>query len=141
MDDNKCKDCPNRGNTYQYLKGYQDCKNEMMNRVGKFEQVIADAEELQRKIRHWRWLEEIKQEYESMIKMIDHEKDYFTIRSFTYTTRGDARSFPANDTYTSKFQINPHRSIPYTFIRDGLKAELETICQEIEDCKREIEQS
>ena len=107
----------------------------------KFDNVIEDMEALQKKVAHYRWLERTRQEYEDMIRMIEREKAYFTIQSFTYTARGDARSFPANSTYTSTFQINPHRSIPYTFIRDGLKAELKTICQEMKDCKKEIEQS
>ena len=99
-----------------------------------FEEILVDADELQAKVRHYRWLEEIKREYEDMLGLMEREKDYFTIQSFTYTARGDSTPFPKTSTY----QLNPHRSIPYTFIRDGLKAELETICREIEDYKGEI---
>ena len=97
--------------------------------MNKFEKAVANINKMQEKLAHYRWLERIKSEYEEMINLIDREEDYFTIQSFTYTARGDAQTFP----------VNSHRSIPYTYIRDGLAAELATIEQEIEDCKKEIE--
>ena len=97
--------------------------------MNKFEKAVVDINRAQEKLAHYRWLERIRDEYEEMISLIDREKEYFTIQSFTYTARGDAQIFP----------VNSHRSIPYTFIRDGLAAELATIEQEIEDCKKEIE--
>lgn len=74
------------------------------------------------------WLQGIADNYESMLKLIDKEKDYFTIYGLTYTARGDIRNF----------QVNPHRTIQYKYIYDGLKAELDVINAEIAECEKEL---
>lgn len=85
-------------------------------------------DELEQKVRHYRWLQGIADNYENMLKLIDREKDYFTIYGLTYAARGD----------TNNFQVNPHRTIPYKFIYDGLKVALETINTEIAECEKEL---
>lgn len=90
---------------------------------------MSKFDELEKKVRHYRWLQDIAEEYKGMIDLIEREKEYFTIQSFSYSARGDIR----------KFQVNSHRTIPYSYIRDGLKAELETINAEIAECGKELE--
>lgn len=89
---------------------------------------MSKFDDLEQKIRHYRWLKEIADNYDSMLKLIDREKDSFTIYGLIYAARGDTRSF----------QVNPHRTIPYKFIYDGLKAELEIINAEIAECEKEL---
>ena len=91
--------------------------------MGKFE-------EIERKMLHYRWLKEIADEYEKMIDLIDREKEYFTIESFTFTARG----------YAQTFCVNPHRTIPYQFIRNGLLAELDNLGKEIASLEEELKE-
>ena len=86
-------------------------------------------DELEQKIKHYRWLKEIAEHYNDMVSLIEREKDHFKIEAFSYSARGDARVF----------QANPHRTIPYKFILDGLKAELETINAEITECEKDLQ--
>ena len=90
---------------------------------------MSKFDDLEQKIRHYRWLQGIADNYESMLKLIDREKDYFIIYGLTYAARGD----------TTNFQVNPHRTIPYKYIYDGLKAELEAINAEIAECEKELQ--
>ena len=90
---------------------------------------ISEFDELEKKVRHYRWLQDVAKVYKDMIDLIEREKEYFTIQSFSYSARGDVR----------RFQVNSHHTIPYTYIRDGLKAELETINAEIAECEKELE--
>lgn len=90
---------------------------------------MTKFDELERKVRHYRWLQGIAAEYEDMLKLINREKDHFTIEGFSYSARGDVRNF----------NVNGHRTIPYTFIRDGLQAELNNINIEIAECEKELD--
>lgn len=92
--------------------------------------VMGKFEEIERKMLHYRWLKEIADDYEKMINLIDREKEYFTIQGFTFTARGDAQTFC----------VNPHRSIPYQFIRNGLSAELDNLGKEIASLEEELKE-
>ena len=91
---------------------------------------MSKFEKLERKMSSYRWLKSIASEYEKMIDLIDREKEYFTIESFTFTARGDAQTFC----------VNPHRSIPYQFIRNGLSAELDNLGKEIASLEEELKE-
>lgn len=84
--------------------------------------------DIDRKIRHREWLEGISKEYEEMISFIEREHEHFRIYGLSYAARGDIRIF----------NINPHRTIPYTFILNGLKAALKDVNKEIAELKREL---
>lgn len=84
-------------------------------------------DELQDKMRHYKWLCDIAHEYKSMIDCIEREKECFRIYGFSYAARGDVRTF----------NVNPHRTIPYSYIKDGLSAALADVEKEI--AEKEIE--
>ena len=88
---------------------------------------ITKFDELQDKMKHYKWLCNIAREYKSMIDCIEREKEYFIIYNISYTARGDIRTF----------KVNPHRTIPYSFIKDGLSAALADVEKEI--AEKEIE--
>lgn len=83
--------------------------------------------ELLDKLKHYAWLCDIAHEYKSMIDCIEREKEYFVIYDFSYAARGDVRTF----------KVNPHRTIPYSYIKDGLSAALANVEKEI--AEKEIE--
>ena len=91
-----------------------------LNKTTKFD-------ELQDKMRYYKWLCNIAHEYKSMIDCIEREKESFVIHGLTYSARGDVTTF----------NVNPHRTIPYSFIKDGLSAALADIEKEI--AEKEIE--
>ena len=74
---------------------------------------------LEDKVSEYRWLKKIYDNYIDMIHLMGLESDYFRLYEFTYAARGDVR----------KFEINPHRSIPTSY----LKAGLEHACKDIEN--------
>lgn len=92
-------------------------------------EVDMKFDELEQKIRHYRWLKDIAESYQDMVHLIERERDNFTINAFSYSARGDG----------TVFQVNPHRTIPYKYILDGLKAELETINAEITECEKDLQ--
>ena len=85
--------------------------------------------ELDRKVNNYRWLLKIAEDYERYISLIEKEKDYFRVTGIGFTARCDGRTFG----------INPHRSISYTYILDGLRDALERVNREIEECRKELE--
>ena len=91
---------------------------------------MTKIDELENLIRHYRWLESIAKDYEGILEIIDREKDYFTIRGFSYSARGDAR----------KFALNCHRTIPYTYIRDGIQSALDGIISELKECENKLKE-
>ena len=90
---------------------------------------MSKFEELSNKVRHYYWLCEIAKDYDGMIRLIDNEKDYFTIEGFSYSARGDVR----------EFNVNCHRTIPYKYIRDGLADKLAEIKAEIAECEKDLD--
>jgi hypothetical protein len=84
--------------------------------------------ELQNKMHHYKWLCDIAREYKSMIDCIKREKEFFIIYGFSYSARSDIRTF----------KVNPHRTIPYSFIKDGLSAALADIEKEIAEEEKEL---
>lgn len=90
---------------------------------------IEKFEMLEQDIRHYRWLKEISERYQQMIDLIEREREHFIICGFSY----EARSEPVS------FNVNPHRSIPYTFILDGMKAALGDVNKEIAEYEKKID--
>lgn len=88
---------------------------------------MTKFQELQNKMRYYEWLCDIAHEYKSMIDCIEREKEYFVIHGFSYAARGDVRTF----------NVNPHKTIPYSYIKDGLSAALANVEKEI--AEKEIE--
>ena len=91
---------------------------------------MTKIDELENLIRHCRWLKSIAKDYENILEIIDREKDYFTIRGFSYSARGSVR----------EFALNCHRSIPYTYIRDGIQSALDGIISELKECDNKIKE-
>ena len=89
---------------------------------------MIKIDELEDLIRHYRWLEDIAKDYESILEMMDREKDYFRIHGFSYSARGDV----------CKFSLNCHRTIPYTYVRDGIQSALNGIISELKECENKL---
>ena len=90
---------------------------------------LENLSSVEEKVRRYKWLKGIIDEYEQMIKLIESEGDHFRLCSFSYSARGDEQ----------KFEVNPHRTIPFTFIRDGLKEALARISEEMEQIEKELQ--
>lgn len=91
---------------------------------------MSKFDELEHKVRHYRWLRDIERIYTEMLDLINKEKEYFTIEGFSYSARGD----------TETFDLNPHRTIPYVYIRDGLEAARDNIRKELSECEQELKE-
>ena len=89
---------------------------------------MTPFEKIKRKIDHYNWLCNIAESYQDMIGLIDREKDYFTIYGFSYSARGDVTSF----------NVNPHRTIPNKYIKQGLEEILKCVQQEIQEIEIEL---
>ena len=90
---------------------------------------IQEIEEKANKIRAYRWLEKIKQDYLDIIDRIEREGDYFIVRGIVFSARGDIENF----------DINSHRSIDSRFIHDGLMEAVQKLDEEISQLKEDIE--
>lgn len=91
---------------------------------------ITKFDELENKMKHYKWLCDIAREYKSMIDCIEREKEHFIIYNISYAARGDLRTF----------SVNPHRTIPYSFIKDGLSSALTDIEKEIAEMEIELKE-
>lgn len=80
-------------------------------------------DELEDIIRTYHWLKEIAESYKNSIELMDKEKDYFDVYAIIYSARSDPR----------KMEINPHRTIPVKYLRDGLQEALDGVLKEIEE--------
>ena len=89
---------------------------------------MTTFEKLRERIDHYRWLNGIAQEYRRMINLINANGEFFTIYGFSYATNGDVVSF----------NVNPHRTIPYSFIKDGLEAALNGVEKEMKEMEIEL---
>lgn len=89
---------------------------------------MAHFEKLKHKLDHYKWLCDIAESYQDMIGLLDREKDYFTIYGFSYAARGDSTSF----------RVNPHRTIPNKYIKQGLEEILKRVQQEIQEIEVEL---
>ena len=89
---------------------------------------MSRFEELRTKLNHYKWLSDIAARYHSMIQLIESEKDFFTIYGFSYAARGDV----------SLFNVNPHRTIPNSYIKQGLEDAVRGIEQEIKELETEL---
>ena len=85
--------------------------------------------DLETKIRHYRWLQNIAKEYGEMLERIEHEEKYFTIYGICYSARGDE----------THFNIYPSYGIPYNLFHDWLKSKVYEVNAELEKCKEELE--
>ena len=63
-----------------------------------------------------------------MIELIEREKETYRIYAIIYSARGEP----------TRFEVNPHRSIPYQFIRDGLQVALDGILNELDENRKAI---
>ena len=91
----------------------------------KIEEIKKKSEQVQK----LEWLESIANSYEKLIQRIDREKDFFRVTGISFQCRNDGE----------QFNLNPHKPIPYKYIRDGLAASLDGIRAEIESLKIDIE--
>ena len=91
---------------------------------------IEEIEKKAKQVDKLHWLEEIASNYRTMINRINVEKDYFIVTSIEYECRNDGE----------RLNINPHRTIPFGFIRDGLIVAHDNIEKEIAELKRQIEE-
>ena len=90
---------------------------------------MATIDDIERKIKHYRWLQGFAKQYEDFIDLIEREKDYLQIHRIEYSAREDS---------THKFNLNPHRSIPNEYIRNGLQVVLYKIKSEMEEIEEEL---
>ena len=81
-----------------------------------------DYKELNDKIVTHKWLTSIANDYRNYIHLIETEKECFRIDSIKYSARGPIR----------EMEINCHRTIPYQYILEGLKAALADVQREID---------
>lgn len=89
---------------------------------------MSRFEELQTKVNYYKWLKSIANNYHYMIRLIESEKDFFTIYSFSYAARGDVMPF----------NVNPHRTIPSSYIKQGLEDAVMGIEQEMKELETEL---
>ncbi len=68
------------------------------------------------------WLIKIAQAYKKYIEMIEREKEFFVVNGIKSSARG-----PVED-----MEINPHMTIPYGYILEGLKDVLAKVQREID---------
>jgi hypothetical protein len=78
-------------------------------------------EEKQMLIKH-DWLIKIAKDYKKHIKLIEQEKEFFVVNGIKFSARG-----PVED-----MEINPHMTIPYEYILEGLKDALAKVRREID---------
>lgn len=90
---------------------------------------IEEIKKKSEQIRNLEWLESIANSYEKLIQRIDREKNFFRVTGISFQCRNDGE----------QFNLNPHKPIPYKYIRDGLAASLDSIRAEIESLKINIE--
>ena len=87
-------------------------------------------EELEKKMESYRWIRAIADEYRQAIQMIEAEKEYFRVEEILYSARSDTR----------QLHINCHRTIPYTFIRDGLNAAYANVLIELGELEEQLKE-
>ncbi len=68
------------------------------------------------------WLIKIAKDYKKHIKLIEQEKEFFVVNGIKFSARG-----PVED-----MEINPHMTIPYEYILEGLKDALAKVQREID---------
>ncbi len=68
------------------------------------------------------WLIKIAKDYKKHIKLIEQEKEFFVVNGIKFSARG-----PVED-----MEINPHMTIPYEYILEGLKDALAKVRREID---------
>lgn len=68
------------------------------------------------------WLTRIANDYKKHIKLIEQEKEFFVVNGIKFSARG-----PVED-----MEINPHMTIPYKCILEGLKDALAKVQREID---------
>ena len=80
-----------------------------------------EIQEFRDRDREYMWLKSIEASYIKYIERIEKESDAFVVGSIKFYARGDAE----------EMELNNHRTIPYGFILEGLKAALEGVQEEI----------
>lgn len=91
---------------------------------------MSKFDELERKIRHYRWLKDIKEDYENLVGFIQQSKT-FTIEGFVYRVNG-------GDSHNR--ELNPHRPIPAKCLLAGLEAALDGIEKELAKLYEELKE-
>ena len=89
------------------------------------------SDEYVQKLRHLKWLYPIADEYEKFIHLIESEKEHFTVDGIIYSARGEEE----------KFSLNCHRTMPNTYILEGMKRALHDVKVEIAMCEAELKQT
>lgn len=87
-------------------------------------------EQLESKMLEYKWLLDIEKKYQEMIDLINREIEHFTIYGFAYAARGDVQHM----------SINPHRSIPVRYLKQGLEAALVGVRREIADLEVDLKE-
>ena len=82
-----------------------------------------DIQEFRDRDRIYMWLKGIENAYKEYIERIEKEGDFFVIEGINYTNRGPIETM----------ELNSHRTIPNTFILEGLKIALKKVQDEINE--------
>ena len=90
---------------------------------------IAEIEQKAQQVSTYHWLEGIAETYRKAICRIDAEKEFFVVTGIKFECRNDGEVL----------NINPHRTIPYQAIREGLAIALASIKTEMAELKEKIE--
>lgn len=85
---------------------------------------MKDIKKLNDFLKEYNWLKDIAKDYEKIIKIIEKEKNHFVINGFVYSARGPIENFIIGN---RTLNINPHYTIPYTYVLEGVKAALNEI--------------
>ena len=80
-----------------------------------------NIQELRDKDRTYMWLKGIENTYKMYIERIEKEGDFFVIEGIQFSNRGPIETM----------ELNSHRTIPNTFILEGLKIALKKVQDEI----------
>lgn len=82
-----------------------------------------EIKEILDRYRRYCWLKGIENTYKKYIERIEKEGDFFFIEGIKYTNRGPIETM----------ELNRHRTIPNTFILEGLKIALKKVQDEINE--------
>lgn len=100
-----------------------------MDNNKKQSEFLKRYDSFQKDCNKYRWLEGIKNNYEQMLKLIWREKENFRIYGIHFSARGDIEPFT----------VNPHRTIPWRYIYDGLEAALKSVIEEMHEIEKQYE--
>ena len=92
-------------------------------------------EELENKIRKFRWLQEVADKHRDMIKTIRENEETFTVGSIGYSVIiGGMQDY-------QHFNVCMYKNIFTRYVKEGLSASLGSIEKEMEELRVEIEKN